>query len=433
MSVKMRSFAIVGGRVIDPASGLDGVATVIVRDGRIAGIETRAELPKDLTVVDASGCWVLPGFVELHAHLREPGEEHKETIETGARAAVAGGFTTVVAMPNTKPVLDNAALVRFVTERSAAAGLAKILPSAAVTLGQKGEKLAELAELAEAGAVCFTDDGRPIAHAGVMRRAMEYATLVDRPIMVHEEEPGLSGGCMHEGIVSTKLGLRGIPGAAEDVMVHRDVVLAELTGARLHVGHISTRESVRAVRLAKERGLKVTAEATPHHFTLTDEAVGEYDTHAKMAPPLRAGTDREAVIEGLCDGTIDAIATDHAPHATVDKEVEFERASNGVVGLETALGLTLKLVRDGRLSDRRAIELLTSGPSRAFSLDAGTLKVGAPADLVVVDPNAESVVRPERFFSKSRNTPFGGWTLPGVVRRTFVDGREVFAEGVPVR
>jgi dihydroorotase len=418
--------AVVGARIISPADGLDGEGTLVIRDGRIAGIE-RGAAPAGAKTVDAKGLWLTPGFIDLHVHFREPGEEHKETIATGARAAVAGGFTTVIAMPNTKPPIDNAALVRFVRRKSEEAGLARVLSSAAITMGQKGEQLTEFADLKEAGAVCLTDDGRPVASAGVMRRALEYSLLVDLPVMVHEEEPALSGGCMHEGDVSLRLGLKGIPSAAEDVMVHRDIVLAEMTGARLHIAHISTAGSVRAVRDAKARGIRVTSEATPHHFSLNHHAVEGYDTNAKMAPPLRTEEDRLAVIEGLKDGTIDAIATDHAPHAVVDKESEFDHAANGITGLETALGLTMKLVRSGALSTKRAVELLTSGPARAFSLDAGTLRVGAAADVVLFHPDAHWTVRPEKMFSKSRNTPFGGWELQGRVIRTFVAGRQVFA------
>lgn len=419
-------FALVGGRIIDPASGVDGPRTVWVEDGRIVGVEQPGALPSDAIAVDCSGCWVLPGFVDLHVHLREPGDEHKETIATGARAAVAGGFTTVVAMPNTKPVIDSAALVEFVLRKSDEAALARVLPSAAVTVGQKGELITQMAELAEAGAVLFTDDGLPIANAGVMRRALEYATLADRLIMVHEEEPTLSGGCMHEGDVSLRMGLKGIPSAAEDVMVHRDVELAALTGGRVHIGHLSTKQSVRAVRDAKQRGLPVTAEATPHHFTLTHEAVEGYATFAKMAPPLRTAEDVEAVIEGLVDGTIDAIATDHAPHATVDKEVEFEKAANGIIGLETAFGLTMKLVHEGRLSEKRAVELLASAPAQLIGLPAGTLAVGALADIAVVRPDVEWTVDRSTFQSKSDNSPFMGTTLRGAVERTFVGGVEVW-------
>jgi len=420
-------FAIVGARVIDPDSGLDGERTVVVDAGRIVALETPGPLSADLPVVEARGQWLLPGFVDLHVHLREPGEEHKETIATGARSGAAGGFTTLVAMPNTKPVIDTAALVQFVLKKSAEAGYARVLPSAAITRGQKGESLAEFVELAEAGAVCFTDDGRPVANAGVMRRALEYSLLVGKPVMVHEEEPALSGGCMHEGDVSVRLGLKGIPGAAEDVMVHRDIALARLTGAHLHVAHISTAESVRAVREARARGIHVTAEATPHHFALTHEAVRGYDTHAKMSPPLREEEDRLAVLEGLADGTIDAIATDHAPHAVVDKEVDFDHAANGIVGLETALSLTLEAVRSGALPLHRALAALTSAPAGLFGLPYGRIAVGAAADLVLVDPAREWTFDVRRSYSKSRNSPFDGRRFTGQVMRTFVDGRQVHA------
>ncbi len=433
MSTHPDRYAVVGARLIDPSQNLDGEHALVVSNGRVEAIAKTADLPVDLARIDAAGLWLTPGFVDLHVHLREPGEEHKETIETGARSGAAGGFTTLVAMPNTKPVIDNAALVRFVVRKSDEAGLARVLPSAAITVGQKGEALTEFAELAQAGAVCFTDDGRPVAHAGVMRRALEYALLVDLPVMVHEEEPGLSGGCMHEGDISVRLGLRGIPGAAEDVMVHRDIVLAQMTGARLHIAHISTAESVRAVREAKVRGVKVTAEATPHHFSLTHDAVAGYDTHAKMAPPLRTESDRAAVLQGLVDGTIDAIATDHAPHATVDKETEFERAANGIVGLETALALTLQAVRKHGLPLMRAIAALTSAPATIFRLDAGSLAPGRRADFTLIDPALGWTYRAAEGYSKSRNSPFEGWHFEGRVVQTFLDGRRIFTLTDPRR
>ncbi|HET9752840.1 MAG TPA: dihydroorotase, partial [Myxococcales bacterium] len=393
-------------------------------------------------VLDCRGKWVLPGLVDLHVHLREPGEEGKETIATGARAAAAGGVTTVVAMPNTRPVCDSAAVARFVSARGREAGHARVIPAGAITRGSNGEQLADMAELKDAGCVCVTDDGRPVMSAGVMRRALEYAFDLDLPVMVHAEDLTLSaGGAMNEGPVATRLGLPGVPAAAEVAMVQRDILLAEMTGAHLHVAHVSAAGSARAVREARARGVRVTAEATPHHFTLTDEAVAgvpgpdgqpaaePYDTHAKMAPPLRSESDRQAIVAALAEGVIDAIATDHAPHGALDKNVEFVHASNGVVGLETSLALTLGLVRSGELPLALAIERLTAGPARCFRLPYGTLGAGAPADAIVVDAEREWKVDPQRFHSRSRNSPFAGWTLRGRVLKTFVAGRLVHEEG----
>ncbi len=415
------------GRVLDPATGVDGARTVRIENGRIAAIDDPgARQPAGAQVLDCAGRWIVPGLVDLHVHLREPGEEYKETILSGLRSAVAGGFTAVVSMPNTKPVIDNAHLVRFVLDKAKEAGLAKVYPSGATTKGQKGEALAEYGDMKSAGAVMMTDDGHPVMNPGIMRRALEYAKAFDLPIMVHEEDLNLAaGGCMHEGTVSMRLGLKGFPAAAEDVMVLRDIELASLTGGRLHIGHLSTAGAVRAVREAKRRGLRVTAEATPHHFTLTDEAVATYDTNAKMCPPLRSQEHVDAVLEGLADGTIDAIATDHAPHSSVEKDVEFERASNGIVGLETAVPLTLALVRRGVIGEKRAIELLSTGPCRAFGLPGGTLAVGAAADVTVIDPAAEWTVEPASFESKGRNSPFGGWKVQGRAVLVMVDGRIV--------
>lgn len=417
-----------GGRVIDPASGLDEIATVVIEDGRIRGVERgAAEAPSEAQVVDCTGKWVVPGFIDLHVHLREPGEEYKETVQSGAEAAVAGGFTAMVAMPNTKPPIDNAALVRFVIDRAKAAGLAKVYPSGAISKGQRGEELAEYGEMREAGAVCVTDDGRPVMNAGLMRRSLEYAKAFRLPVMVHEEDLHLSGGAvMNEGPISAKLGLPGFPNAAEDVMVLRDIELAELTGGHLHIAHLSTRGAVRAVRDAKARGIHVTAEATPHHFMLTDEAVLRYDTNAKMCPPLRSQADVDAVREGLADGTIDAIATDHAPHSSLEKDVEFDKAANGIVGLETALPLTLALVEQGVLSPMRAIEALSWAPARIFDLPGGKLSPGAVADVTVVDPEAAWTIDPAKFRSKGRNTPFADWDVKGRAVATFVDGRLVY-------
>ncbi len=433
-----------GGRVIDPSARVDSMRTLILRGDRIAEVRegpATEEERRAATVVDCRGKLVLPGLVDLHVHLREPGEEGKETIETGAHAAVAGGVTTLVAMPNTRPVCDSAALARYVQARAHEAAMARVLPAGAISRGSLGEALADYAELKDAGCVCVTDDGRPVMSAGLMRRAFEYARDCSLPVMIHAEDLTLSaGGCMHEGPVATRLGLPGIPAAAEVVMVQRDLLLAEATGAHLHVAHVSAAGSIRAIRDARSRGVRVTGEATPHHFTLTDEAVagvavagqatagaGEpYDTHAKMMPPLRSESDRQALVGALADGTLDAIATDHAPHGPLDKQIEFDRAANGIVGLETSLALTLALARNGELSLARAVELLTSGPAKAFSLGCGTLAVGALADVIVVDAERTWKVDPARFASKGRNTPFAGWTLRGLVLQTYVGGRLVY-------
>jgi dihydroorotase len=421
-----------GGRVIDPATGTDGVRTVVIRDGRIAEVAERVERPRDARALDARGRWVTPGFVDLHVHLREPGQEYKETVETGARAAVAGGFTAVCAMPNTKPVNDNAAVTELVLARAAAAGLARVYPVGCISKGSEGQDLAEFGELRAAGCVALSDDGRPVMSAALMRRALEYAKVFGLPLTVHEEDLQLVGkGVMHEGAAATRLGLKGIPGAAEEVMVLRDVALTALTGGRLHVAHVSTRGSVRAIRDAKARGLAVTAEVTPHHLALTDEDVGasSYSTNLKMSPPLRSADDVAACVEGLADGTLDAIATDHAPHSAVEKDVEFDAAANGIIGLETAFPVCLALVRRGALSERRLIEALTWGPARAFGLPGGTLAGGAPADVAVLDPTVEWTLDPAGLRSKSRNTPWNGKRLTGRCVMTVVGGRLVHEEG----
>jgi len=421
-----------GGRVIDPASGTDGVRTVVIRDGTVAEVSEHVERPRQARVIDARGRWVTPGFIDLHAHLREPGQEYKETIATGARAAVAGGFTAVCAMPNTKPVNDCAAVTELVLARAAAAGLARVYPVGAISRGSAGEELAEYGDLKQAGCVALSDDGKPVASSGLMRRALEYARTFGLPLTVHEEDHGLVGkGVMHEGQVSTRLGLNGIPAAAEDVMVLRDLALLELTGGRLHLAHLSTRGAVRALREARARGLSVTAEVTPHHLALTDEdlAASDYSTDFKMNPPLRSRADVEACRAALADGTIDAIATDHAPHALQEKELEFDAAANGIIGLETALSVCLGLVRQGVLSERRLVEALTAGPARAFGLPGGRLARGAPADVTILDPVAEWVVEPERLRSKSKNTPWKGRRLTGRCTHTIVGGRVVHEEG----
>ncbi|MCS6287381.1 MAG: dihydroorotase [Nitrospira sp.] len=415
-----------GGHVIDPGR-VNGVADVLIENGTISAVGPALKAPAGATVIQARGQLVLPGFVDLHVHFREPGFEYKETIESGTAAAVAGGFTTVCAMPNTNPVNDNQAVTEFMLERAKAAGNAHLYPIGAITKKSEGKELAEIGDLRRAGCVAISDDGKPVMNSLVMRRAMEYARAFDVPVVDHCEDLHLSeGGCMNEGLVSTELGLPGIPSAAEDVMVARNVSLAELTGARLHLAHISTAGSVRMVREAKARGLKVTAEACPHHFTLTEELTRGYNTHAKMNPPLRTMQDVQAIKEGLRDGTIDVIATDHAPHATQEKQQEFTEAPFGIVGLETALPLTLALVDDGVLTLEAAVDKLATAPAKAFSLNAGTLAIGAPADVAIVDPNSEWHVDPARFRSKSRNTPFAGWKVKGRVTTTIVSGRVVF-------
>jgi len=415
-----------GGHVIDPGR-INGVADVLIADGKISAVGPALSAPAGATVIQATGQLVLPGFVDLHVHFREPGFEYKETIQSGTDAAVAGGYTTVCAMPNTNPVNDNQAVTEFMLERAKAAGTAHLYPIGAITKRSEGKELAEIGDLRRAGCVAISDDGKPVMNSLVMRRAMEYARAFDVPVVDHCEDLHLSeGGCMNEGVISTELGLPGIPSAAEDVMVARNVSLAELTGARLHLAHISTAGSVRMVREAKARGLKVTAEACPHHFTLTEETTRGYNTHAKMNPPLRTSQDVQAIKDGLRDGTIDVIATDHAPHATQEKQQEFTEAPFGIVGLETALPLTLALVEEGVLTLESAVDKLATAPAKAFSLNAGTLAVGAPADVAIVDPGLEWEVDPSRFRSKSRNTPFAGWKVKGRVTTTLVSGRVVY-------
>jgi dihydroorotase len=419
-----------GGRVIDPRRKLDGVHDVLLQGGHVVSVSDRPLAADGAREVDVTGLWVCPGFIDLHVHLREPGDEGKETILTGTRAAVAGGFTAVVAMPNTRPPNDSALVTRLVQERAAAAHLARVWPAGAISKGLAGEEMAELGELAAAGCVCFTDDGRPVMSAGLMRRVLQYARALGRPVMVHEEDLTLTaGGALTEGAQATRLGLLPIPKSAEVAMVARDLVLLEEAGGHLHVAHVSCAESVRLIREAKGRGLRVTAEAAPHHFTLTDEAVAGWNTDAKMNPPLRSRQDVAAICQGLADGTLDAVATDHAPHGILDKQVPFAEAANGVIGLETALPLTLALVRSGVLTPSRAMELLASGPAMAFGLPGGHLTPGAPADVTVVDPDAEWTVEPQRLQSRSRNTPYAGMRMVGRVVHTFVGGRPVWFEG----
>ncbi len=417
---------IAGGHVIDPGR-FNGMADVLIDEGRIVAVGPHLKTPTGATKIDATGRLVLPGFVDLHVHFREPGFEYKESIQSGAAAAVAGGFTSVCCMPNTNPVNDNQAITEFMLDRARAAGLANVFPIGAITKGSEGKELAEIGDLRRAGCVAISDDGKPVMNSLVMRRAMEYALAFDVPVVDHCEDLHLAeGGCMNEGAISTELGLPGMPAAAEDVMVARNVALAELTGARLHLAHISTEGSVRMVREAKSRGLKVTAEACPHHFTITEETVRGYNTYAKMNPPLRTWKDVQAIKDGLRDGTIDVIATDHAPHASQEKQLGFTEAPFGIVGLETALSLTFALVDEGVLSLESAVDKLSTAPAKAFGLAKGTLAVGADADVAIVDQQEQWEVDPAMFRSKSRNTPFAGWKVKGRVTMTIVGGRIVF-------
>jgi len=416
-----------GGRVIDPSRDHDAVADVLLQDGCVAAVAQSLGTPDGARVIDAGGLVVCPGLIDLHVHLREPGQEHKETIATGARAAAAGGFTAVCAMPNTDPPIDDPAAVGYVRAAGLRAGYARVYPTGAVSIGQKGERLTEVGEMIAAGAVAITDDGRPVATAGLMRLALEYARTFGIAVASHCEDVTLSrGGSMNEGLTSTRLGLTGIPNAAEDVGIARDLLLAELTGGRLHVQHVSTRAGVDMIRQAKARGIAVTAEATPHHFTLTDEAVEAYRTDAKVNPPLRTALDRQAVIEGVIDGTLDVIATDHAPHHYDEKEQAFEDAPFGLVGLETALALGItELVEPGRIDLATLVERMSTAPARAFNLPGGSIAIGSPGDVTVFDPAFEWTVDPRQLLSKSRNTPFTGRTLRGRAVLTIVQGRIV--------
>ncbi len=441
MSAGLRPVLIRGGRVIDPSQSLDQVGDVLLRDGVVAAVGPNLAADTgavsgtgEADIIEATGLVVCPGFIDLHCHLREPGYEDKETIATGTAAAAAGGFTTVCCMPNTLPVLDTAPTLEALKRTVAAEGAVRVYPIAAITRAQAGRELVEMVELAETGAVGFSDDGFCVTDSGVMRRALEYSLLVRRPIIQHAEDPALSHhGVMHEGPVSARLGLPGWPRPAEEVIVARDLALAEITGAHVHVAHVSSAGSVDLVRRAKARGIHVTAEVTPHHLTLTDDLVAghwwsataslpPFDTRTKVNPPLRPREDVDALIVGLRDGTIDAIATDHAPHSTADKECEYDQAAFGISVLETALGSVMSLVQAEQLSLVRAIEALTSGPARVFGLAGGSLAVGAAADVTVFDPEREWCVDTSRFRSLGRNTPLAGVFLTGQVTHTFVGG-----------
>jgi len=418
-----------GGRVLDPARGIDRAQDLWIQDGRIAGLGEDA--PADVRgsrateVIQVQGAVICPGLVDIHVHLREPGQEEKETIETGTRAAARGGFTTIACMPNTTPPLDERPRIEWVIRRARESGHARVLPIAAVTRGQMGEQLTEIEDLVDAGAVAVSDDGKPVRNAEIMRRALELTRCLNVPVIQHAEDPDLKGeGVMHEGWTSTRLGMKGIPDAAESVIVARDALLAELTGGHVHVAHVSAARSVEIIRRAKARGIRMTAETAPHYLTLTDEAVQGYDPRTKMNPPLRSARDRDALIEAVADGTLDCLATDHAPHTEIEKDSDFEAAPFGIVGLETALGVYLKaLVEPNHLTLSELILRLTVNPLRVLGQPGGTLEAGAPADVTVFDPAGRWRVEAAEFASMGRNTPFEGWELPGRVLLTMLGGR----------
>jgi dihydroorotase len=425
-----------GGRVVDPASQRDGEFDLLIEDGRVARIG-KSLAADGADVFDMKRGWIVaPGLIDIHVHLREPGQEHKETIATGAASAVAGGFTAVACMPNTDPVNDHPGITELILRRAAEANLARVYPIGAVSIGSRGEQMSELGAQKAAGCVAFTDDGRPVASALLMRRALEYAGMLGVPIVNHCEDPSLKGdGVAHEGFHAARLGLRGIPGVAESIMVERDIALAELTGAPYHACHMSARQSLRAVRDARARGLaNVSCEVAPHHFVLTDDALEtpvRYDTNVKMNPPLREAADRDAMIEGIADGTVDVIATDHAPHHADEKLVEFDRAPFGIVGLETCVPLVFdRLVHAGRIGIRRAIELLSTNPARVFRLPGGSLVEGAAADITILSPDTPVTVRAAALKSKSKNTPFDGWQLKGAIVATIVGGKIAYRNDV---
>jgi dihydroorotase len=429
----MSTLLIRGGRVIDPAQGIDRIDDVLVRDGLIVSVGHAGGQPLGRAdeTIDATGLVVTPGLIDMHVHLREPGREEDETIETGTRAALAGGFTSVACIPNTEPPLDTQAAVEFIHQKASRADTCNVFVVACVSRNREGKELAEIGQLVEAGAVAFSDDGAPVYDAELMRRAFEYCRMFDKPILAHEEVLELSrGGVMNEGLVSLVLGLTGMPAAAEEVMIGRDIALSEMTGGRLHVMHVSTAGGVALIREAKRRGARVTAEACPHHFTLTDENLRGFDSNFKMSPPLRTAADVEAIIEGIVDGTIDCIATDHAPHAREKKMLELDRAPFGILGLETAVGLSVtRLVNTGRIGWPRLVEALATLPAKVLGVNRGTLRPGAAADITLIDPNLSWRVDVRQFLSKSVNSPFDGWTLQGRAVATIVGGRVKYRLG----
>lgn len=417
------------GRLLDPATGQDGLFDLLCAKGKIAQVAPKGKLKAEgATVIDATGCVVTPGFIDMHTHLREPGFEHKETIETGTQSAAAGGFTSIVCMANTHPVNDNAVITEFIVRKAKEKGIVNVFPIGAISRGLEGKSLADIGQMAEAGIVGISDDGHTVMNSALMRKALQYAKGFNLLVVSHAEDENLSGhGSINEGLVATELGLPGSPNAAEEIIVARDILLAELTGAKLHIAHLSTRVGLELVAAAKKRGVTVTCEVTPHHFTLTDEAVRGYNTQAKMRPPLRSEEDRLALCRGLKDGIIDVIATDHAPHASFEKEVEFTEAANGIVGLETALSLGLRLVQAKIISLGRLIELLSCNPARILGLkEKGRIAVGADADLTLFDPEKKRRLESRELHSKSHNTPFNGWELTGTIQYTIVGGNVVY-------
>lgn len=425
------STVIKGGHLIEPTAGISAPMDLLIEDGRVTKIGE--DLRGDETL-DAAGCIVCPGLVDIHVHFREPGFESKETIASGSRAAAAGGFTSVVTMANTKPTIDNAGMVEFVNRRARETACIKIWPSATATKGMQGQELTEMAELKAVGAVAVTDDGRDIQSSWVMRRVLEYAEMVGLPYLAHcEDHTLMEGGAMNEGYNATRLGVPGLPRAMEEIMIERNARLAQMTGAQIHIQHITTAGGIEILKRYKAKGVSISGEATPHHFTLTDDAVRDFDTNAKMNPPLREQEDIDAIKKAIADGTIDCISTDHAPHTQTEKDVEFAEAPFGIIGLETSLALTItELVEPGHILLERAVELMTSAPAKILGLQAGVLSEGGPADIVIFDPKAEWVVEPERSASLSRNTPFAGMTLRGQVKTTLCDGEVVYLHDVGV-